>query len=106
MNKILILSSTLLILSSCCTNNNYLKNGLTGIINVRGHEPFVYLSIETAEGKIFEIESPDSLQNILWDLQGLKVTLKIEEMKKHLERDIAVVTSHEPTPWTKNEMEK
>ena len=28
---------------------------MTGVINVRGHEPFVYLSLETAKGEIFEI---------------------------------------------------
>ena len=94
MNKIFILSSTLLILLSCSTNNNNLKNGLTGIINVRGHVPFVYLSLETAEGEIFEIESPDSLRNILWDMQGLKVTLDIKEFKKNLDRDVVVAIGH------------
>lgn len=94
MNKLLILSSALLVLLSGCTNNNYLKNGLTGVINVRGNEPFVYLSIETAEGEIFEIESSDSLRKILWDMQGLEVTLEINELKNIMNRDVIVVVGH------------
>jgi len=106
MNKIFILSSTLLILISCSTNNNYLKNGLTGVINARGHEPFVYLSLETAEGEVFEIESPDSLQNILWDMQGIKVTLEIKELKKNLDRDVVVAIGHKLNNPNKKKWEK
>lgn len=106
MNKLLILSSVLLILLSGCTNNNYLKNGLTGVINVRGHEPFTYLSIETAGGEIFEIESSDSLRKILWDLQGIKVTLEIIELKKNMNRDVIVAVGHKINFPSKKEMEK
>ncbi len=106
MNKLLILSSVLLIVLSGCTNNNYLKNGLTGVINVRGNEPFVYLSIETAEGEIFEIESSDSLRKILWDMQGLKVTLEIQELKKNMNRDVIVALSHKLNITDQKKMEK
>ena len=107
MSKLSIISISILLLCVIgCTSNNYLKNGITGVINVRGHEPFVYLSIETAEGEIFEIESPDSLQNILWDMQGLKVTLEIKELKKNMNRDVIVAISHKLNSPSKKEMEK
>lgn len=106
MNKLLILSSVLLIVLSGCTNNNYLKNGLTGVINVRGNEPFVYLSIETAEGKIFEIESSDSLRKILWNMQGLEVTLEIKELKKNMNRDVIVAVGHKFNFADKKKWEK
>ena len=92
-NKLLIILSSILLIS-CCTSNNYIKNGVTGIINIRGNEPFVYLSIETEKGEIFEIESSDSLRNILWDMQGLNVTLKINEMKKNIDRDVIMAVDH------------
>ena len=95
MNKlIVILSSILLIFISSCTSDNYIKNGVTGIINIRGNEPFTYLSIKTEEGEIFEIESTDSLRNILWNMQGLKVTLKIKELKKNMNRDVIVIAGN------------
>jgi len=94
-NKLfIILNSILLILLSSCTSNNYIKNGVTGIINIRGNEPFTYLSIETEEGEIFEIESSDSLRNILWEMQGLKISLEINELKKNMNRDVVVAVSH------------
>ena len=102
----IILSSILLILLLSCTNNNYIKNGVTGIINVRGHEPFTYLSIETEKGDILEIESSDSLRNILWDMQGLKVSLEINELKKNMNRDVIVAVGHKLNIPDKKKWEK
>ncbi len=102
-----MLSLLLIIISATsCTSNNYLKNGVTGIINIRGNEPFVYLSLETADGDIFEIESPDSLQNILWELQGLSVTLDINELRKNLDRDVVVAIGHKLNIPDKKKWEK
>ncbi len=99
MNKLTFILILLLITSlMSCSGNNYIKNGVTGVINVRGNAPFVYLSIETEQGNIFEIDSPDSLQSILWDMQGLNVTLKIQEMRKKLNRDLVVVKSYKLNP--------
>ena len=104
-NKLLIILSSILLIS-CCTSNNYIKNGVTGIINIRGNEPFVYLSIETEKGEIFEIESSDSLRNILWDMQGLKVTLEISEMKKNMNRNVIVAIDHKLNSPDKKKWEK
>jgi len=107
MNKILIiLLSTIALSIIGCAGNNYVKNGITGIINARGHEPFVYLSLETAKGEIFEIESPDSLQKILWEMQGLKVTLEIKKLKKNLDRDVVVAIGHKFSTPDKKKWEK
>jgi len=107
MKKLFALLTLLLITSLIsCAGNNYIKNGVTGVINVRGNEPFVYLSIGTEQGNIFEIDSPDSLQKILWELQGLKVTLSIQEMRKKLNRDVVVAISHQLNHPAKKEMEK
>jgi len=98
---------------NCKTKNDLDENVLsleadvlTGIINVRGNEPFTYLSIENEHGNIFEIDSPDSLQNILWKLQGHKVTLQIQETRKNLNRVVVVAKSYKLNPTEKQEMDK
>ena len=102
MHKILLLSMVILI---SCTGSNTTKE-VTGIINIRGHEPFSYLSIETIDDKIYEIEISDSLKNELWELQGLKVRLDVQEFKinKNFNRDVIVVTNYLVAPIS--EMEK
>ena len=95
----------LVVILLSCTGSNTTKE-VTGIINVRGHEPFSYLSIETIDDKIYEIEISDSLKNELWELQGLKVKLEVKEFKinKNFNRDVIVVTNYFVAPIA--EMEK
>ena len=87
--NLLIIFAVMISIIACNSNKE-----VTGIINARGHEPFVYLSIETNDGEIFEIESPDSLQKQLWEFQGLEVTLDISDVKKNIDREVLVIEKY------------
>lgn len=87
--NLLIIFAVMISTIACNSNKEVI-----GIINARGHEPFVYLSIETNDGEIFEIESPDSLQKQLWEFQGLEVTLEISDVKKNIDREVIIVKNY------------
>ena len=107
MNKIIIvLFFTFMLGIFSCAGSCNTTNKLSGTLYVAGNEPFTYLALATKDGTIYKIESPDSLKNDLWKLQGETVNLYYDKIKKFKKLNIAVINGYSIKDLKNNDLTK
>jgi len=82
--SLLILITTL----GCSALFGYSKNKTTtikGYVKIYGNEPFTYLGIETAEGKLYGLKADEDLLLELTEKKGLEIELEGFIIKKDKE---------------------
>ena len=77
-------------LFGCCAA----KNTISGTVYVAGNDPHNYLSFTSGIEDTYRIECSEDLKNELWNLQGKKVILHIDEIKEFEKFKVAVVKGY------------
>ena len=93
-NKLLIFLLTTFIAGFIGCAGSCKNNKISGTLYIAGNEPFTYLALDSKDRTIYKIECSDSLEKELWVLQGQNVVLKIEEIKKTEQMNIAIINGY------------